>query len=160
MRFYNELLGFDFTLGAAFNDNRQMAATAGAAGASFRQSTATIPGTSQPMTLIEFKTSSARSSRAAHRSRHRILQLIVRDVTALTKKLKDAGVPVVTTGGAPVDITPAGAQDLARARPEQHAARAHRAAEVIDVPATYRPPRRRRGFARRVGSASNGFSGQ
>jgi catechol 2,3-dioxygenase-like lactoylglutathione lyase family enzyme len=37
-----------------------------------------------------------------------ILQLIVRDVTALTKKLKDAGVPVVTTGGVPVDITPPG----------------------------------------------------
>ena len=55
VRFYNDLLGFNFTLGAAFNDNQQMAATAGAPGASFRQSTATIPGTSQAMTLIEFK---------------------------------------------------------------------------------------------------------
>ena len=55
VKFYNELLGFDFKLGASFNDNQQMAATAGATGASFRQSVATIPGTAVPMTLIEFK---------------------------------------------------------------------------------------------------------
>jgi hypothetical protein len=30
----------------------------------------------------------------------------VRDVTALTRKLKDAGLPVVTTGGEPVEIVP------------------------------------------------------
>lgn len=34
------------------------------------------------------------------------LQLLVRDVAALTKKLADAGVPVVTTGGAPVEVAP------------------------------------------------------
>jgi len=45
VRFYNELLGFNFTLGASFNSNQAMAATAGAPGASFRQSSATIPGT-------------------------------------------------------------------------------------------------------------------
>ena len=109
VRFYNELLGFNFTLGAAFNDNQQMAATAGAAGASFRQSTATMPGTSQPMTLIEFKNIERKElSGRTQDPGTAILQLIVRDVTALTKKLKDAGVPVVTTGGAPVDITPPG----------------------------------------------------
>lgn len=37
VKFYNELLGFDFELGAGFNDNQVMAATAGAPGASFRQ---------------------------------------------------------------------------------------------------------------------------
>ena len=35
-----------------------------------------------------------------------ILQLGVRDVTALTKKLKAAGVAVVTTGGEPVEVAP------------------------------------------------------
>ena len=35
-----------------------------------------------------------------------ILQLRVRDVTALTAKLKAAGVPIVTTGGAPVEVVP------------------------------------------------------
>ena len=38
VKFYNELLGFNFQLGAGFNDNQVMAATAGAPGASFRQS--------------------------------------------------------------------------------------------------------------------------
>lgn len=107
VQFYNELLGFDFTLGASFNTNQQMAATAGAPGASFRQSTATIPGTSVPITLIEFddierKTLSGRTQDPGTT----VLQLLVRDVTALTKKLSEAGVPVVTTGGVPVEVAP------------------------------------------------------
>jgi imidazolonepropionase-like amidohydrolase/catechol 2,3-dioxygenase-like lactoylglutathione lyase family enzyme len=107
VRFYNELLGFDFTLGAAFNSNQAMAATAGAPGASFRQSRATIPGTSVPMVLIEFKDIERKElSGRTQDPGTAILQLLVRDVTALTKKLKDAGVPVVTTGGEPVEIRP------------------------------------------------------
>ena len=35
-----------------------------------------------------------------------MLQLAVRDVTALAKKLKAAGVPIVTTGGEPVQFAP------------------------------------------------------
>lgn len=105
--FYNELLGFNFTLGAAFNSNQQMAATAGAPGASFRQSTATIPGTSVPMTLIEFKDIERKElSGRTQDPGTAVLQLLVRDVTALTKKLRDAGVPVVTTGGEPVEVAP------------------------------------------------------
>jgi hypothetical protein len=34
------------------------------------------------------------------------LQLRMRDVTALTAKLKAAGVPIVTTGGAPFEVLP------------------------------------------------------
>jgi len=107
VRFYNELLGFNFTLGAAFNSNQEMAATAGAPGGSFRQSSATIPGTSMPMTLIEFK--DIERNELSGRTQDpgtTVLQLLVRDVTALTTKLKDAGVPVVTTGGAPVEVAP------------------------------------------------------
>jgi hypothetical protein len=33
-----------------------------------------------------------------------ILQLRVRDVAALTARLKASGVPIVTTGSAPVDV--------------------------------------------------------
>jgi catechol 2,3-dioxygenase-like lactoylglutathione lyase family enzyme len=107
VRFYNELLGFNFTLGAEFNSNQQMAATAGAPGASFRQSSATIPGTSVPMTLIEFKDIQRKElSGRTQDPGTSILQLVVRDVTQLTKKLKDAGVPVVTTGGEPVEVAP------------------------------------------------------
>ena len=105
VKFYKEMLGLDMTLGAAFNDNQVMADTAGAPGASFRQSGATIPGTTARITLIEFKN----IARTPLKGRVQdpgtaILQLTVRDVTALTAKLKAAGVPVVTTGGVPVDL--------------------------------------------------------
>jgi molybdate transport system substrate-binding protein len=105
VKFYNEQLGMAMQLGASFNDNQVMAETAGAPGASFRQSRATIPGTSAPLTLIEFKN----IARTPLKGRTQdpgtaILQLRVRDVVALTAKLKAAGVPIVTTGGAPVNV--------------------------------------------------------
>jgi catechol 2,3-dioxygenase-like lactoylglutathione lyase family enzyme len=107
VKFYNELLGFDLKLGATFNDNREMASTAGAPGASFRQSTARIPGTAVPFTLIEFKNTDRKElSGRTQDPGTTVLQLIVRDVTALTAKLKAAGVPIVTTGGAPVQVAP------------------------------------------------------
>ncbi len=108
VKFYNDLLGFNLKLGAAFNDNQDMAATAGAPGASFRQSTARIPGTTVPFTLIEFK--GVEHKELSGRTQDpgtTVLQLIVRDVSALGKKLKAAGVPIVTTGGEPVQVSPA-----------------------------------------------------
>lgn len=107
VRFYNELLGFEFELGAAFNDNAQMAATAGAPGASFRQSRAMIPGTSVPMVLIEFK--GVERKRLSGRTQDpgtTVLQLEVRDVAALTRQLAAAGVPVVSTNGRPEQVIP------------------------------------------------------
>jgi catechol 2,3-dioxygenase-like lactoylglutathione lyase family enzyme len=107
VKFYNELLGFDLRLGASFNDNQDMASTAGAPGASFRQSTARIPGTAVPFTLIEFKNIERKElSGRTQDPGTTVLQLIVRDVTALTAKLRAAGVPVVTTGGEPVQVAP------------------------------------------------------
>ena len=105
VKFYNELLGFAMQLGASFNDNQLMADTAGAPGASFRQSRATVPGTSAPLTLIEFRNIARKKVEARTQDPGTaILQLRVRDVDALTAKLKAAGVPIVTTGGAPVDV--------------------------------------------------------
>jgi len=107
VEFYNELLGFNFQLGAGFNDNPVMAATAGAPGASFRQSRSLIPGTSVAMTLIEFKNVDGKMLTGRTQDPGTTaLQLYVRDVAALTAKLKAAGVPIVTTGGAPVEIVP------------------------------------------------------
>jgi catechol 2,3-dioxygenase-like lactoylglutathione lyase family enzyme len=107
VKFYKELLGFDMKLGDKFNDNQQMASTAGAPGASFKQSTATIPGTSVPFTLIEFKNIERKKlSGRTQDPGTTVLQLLVKDVAALTTKLKAAGVPVVTTGGGPVEIVP------------------------------------------------------
>jgi catechol 2,3-dioxygenase-like lactoylglutathione lyase family enzyme len=107
IRFYNDLLGFDFELGPSFNANPQMASTAGAPGASFRQSRARIPGTSVPITLIEFKD----IDRKTHSARTQdpgtaVLQLVVRDVAALTAKLEAAGVPIVSVDGKPVQVAP------------------------------------------------------
>jgi len=107
VKFYNELLGFDFKLGASFNDNQDMASTAGAPGASFRQSRALIPGTSMPMTLIEFK--NIERKELAGRTQDpgtTVLQLIVKDVAALSAKLKAAGVSFVTMGSEPVQVAP------------------------------------------------------
>ena len=107
LKFYRELLGFDVKLGAAFNDNQQMASTAGAPGASFRQSTARIPGTGVPFTLIEFRNIQRKMlSGRTQDPGTSVLQLIVKDVDALTAKLKAAGVPVVSTGGVPVQVSP------------------------------------------------------
>jgi catechol 2,3-dioxygenase-like lactoylglutathione lyase family enzyme len=107
VRFYNELLGFEFELGAGFNDNQVMASTAGAPGASFRQSRSLIPGTSVAYTFIEWKNIEGKPlSGRTQDPGTTILQLRVRDVTALTAKLKAAGVPIVTTGSAPVEVMP------------------------------------------------------
>ena len=107
VRFYNDLLGFSMKLGAEFNTNKLMAETAGAPGASFRQSRAMIPGTSVSMTLIEFKDIARKPLKGRVQDPGTaILQLRVHDVAALTKKLKTAGVPVITTGGEPVEVGP------------------------------------------------------
>jgi catechol 2,3-dioxygenase-like lactoylglutathione lyase family enzyme len=107
VKFYNELLGFNLQIGAAFNDNRDMASTAGAPGASFRQSRAPIPGTTVPFTLIEFRNIARKElSGRTQDPGTTVLQLVVRDVTALTARLKAAGVPIVSTGGVPARVSP------------------------------------------------------
>ena len=132
VKFYKDMLGFDMKLGAAFNDNQQMASTAGAPGASFRQSTATIPGTSVPFTLIEFKNVERKHlSGRTQDPGTTVLQLVVRDVTALTAKLKAAGVPD-RQHRRRARPSVARAQDRDRARPEQHAARARRARSALE----------------------------
>jgi catechol 2,3-dioxygenase-like lactoylglutathione lyase family enzyme len=107
VKFYKDLLGIDMTMDASFIDNPLLARTAGAPGASVRQSRATIPGSSTVFTLIEFK-NIARTplTGRVQDPGTAILQLRVRDVDALVKKMKAAGVPVVTSGGEPVAIRP------------------------------------------------------
>jgi predicted enzyme related to lactoylglutathione lyase len=107
VKFYKDMLGIDMPLGPSFNDNQVMARTAGAPGASFRQSRATIPGSSTSFTLIEFK-NIARTplTGRVQDPGTALLQLRVRDVDGLVKKMKAAGVPVVTVGGEAVEIRP------------------------------------------------------
>lgn len=106
-KFYREWLGIPMGAIGAWTDNPQMASTAGAPGAHFRQARATVPGSSTAFTLIEF----SNVPRTALTGRVQdpgtpILQVRVKDVDALTKRLKAGGVPVITEGGAPVEIRP------------------------------------------------------
>ena len=105
VKFYREMLGIDMAMDASFIDNPLLARTAGAPGASVRQSRATIPGSSTVFMLIEFK-NVARTPLAGRVQDPgtAILQLRVREVDALVKKMKAAGVPIVTTGGEAVEI--------------------------------------------------------
>ena len=107
VKFYKDMLGINMTMDASFIDNQLLARTAGAPGASVRQSRAPIPGSSTVFTLIEFK-NIARTPLAGRVQDPgtAILQLRVRDVDALVKKMKAAGVPIVTTGGEAVEIRP------------------------------------------------------
>lgn len=105
--FYKDMLGIDMPLGAEFIDNPLLARTAGAPGASVRQSRAPIPGSSTVFTLIEFRNVERKPlTGRVQDPGTAILQLRVRDVDALLKKMKTAGVPIVTTGGEAVEIRP------------------------------------------------------
>lgn len=107
IRFYNDLLGFDFTRGAGFVDNADMANTAGAPGASFLQSRATIPGTNIAMVLIEFKDIERKTlSGRTQDPGTTVLQLEVRDVDALVAKLAAAGASIVSKDGKPAEPFP------------------------------------------------------
>jgi catechol 2,3-dioxygenase-like lactoylglutathione lyase family enzyme len=107
VKFYRDMLGIEMALDASFTDNPLLARTAGAPGASVRQSRAPIPGSSTVFMLIEFK-NVARTplTGRVQDPGTAILQLRVRDIDALVKKMKAAGVPIVTTGGEAVEIRP------------------------------------------------------
>ena len=107
VKFYKDMLGIDMVLGPEFIENELMSRTAGAPGAGVRQSRATIPGSSTAFTLIEFqKVARTPLTGRVQDPGTAILQLRVRDVDALVKKMKAAGVPIVTTDGEAVEIRP------------------------------------------------------
>lgn len=108
VKFYDEMLGLHMQKGASFNDSKIMADTAGVPGGAFRQSRSPIPGTKAGITLIEFKNVDRKPlTGKVQDPGTAILQLRVADVGALIKKMKAAGVTVITTGGEPVDVGPA-----------------------------------------------------
>jgi predicted enzyme related to lactoylglutathione lyase len=107
VRFYRDLLGFQLRVGETFNGNKLMADTAGVPGAQFRQSSTQIPGSTVRMSLIEFKN----TDRKALHTRvpdpgTALIQLRVRDIDALVKKLKAGGAMVVAPDGEPVSVGP------------------------------------------------------
>ena len=105
VKFYRDLLGFKLNVGASFNGNQLMAATAGTPGAQFRQSSGQIPGTSVRMTFIEFKDIDRKPLHTRVQDPGTaLIQLRVADMDSLLKTLKEGGGTVVSTGGEPVAI--------------------------------------------------------
>jgi lactoylglutathione lyase len=105
--FYRDLLGLQPTVGAAFNGDKVMADTAGTPGAQFRQSRVQVPGTSDVIRLIEFRSIDRKPLGARLQDPGMaMLQVIVRDVDALVATLKAGGASIVTVGGAPLDFGP------------------------------------------------------
>ncbi|HLQ76615.1 MAG TPA: VOC family protein [Terriglobia bacterium] len=103
--FYRDLLGFNLNATVAFNPDKVMNETAGAPGASFRQSRAPIPGTMLSMTFIEFKDIERRPLRTRVQDPGTaILQLNVKDLDALLKTLKAAGYSAISPDGQAVTI--------------------------------------------------------
>lgn len=104
--FYHDLLGYNLTAStAAFNPDKVMNETAGAPGASFKQSRAPIPGTMLQTTFIEFKDIARNPLHTRVQDPGTsILQLNVKDMDALLKTLKAAGYPAVSPDGQPVII--------------------------------------------------------
>jgi catechol 2,3-dioxygenase-like lactoylglutathione lyase family enzyme len=98
--FYRDLLGFQATVGPAFNGDKTMADTAGTPGAQFRQSRLQVPGTSAALTLIEFKGIERKAlSPRVQDPGMAILQLMVRDLDGLLKTLKAGGATVMSPDG-------------------------------------------------------------
>lgn len=104
--FYHDLLGYNLTAStAAFNPDKVMNETAGAPGASFRQSRSAIPGTMLQTTFIEFKDVVRNPLRTRVQDPGTtILQLNVKDLDALLKTLKAGGYPAISPDGQPVTI--------------------------------------------------------
>ena len=105
--FYRDLLGFQAVVGPSFNGDKLMADTAGTPGAQFRQSRLQVPGTSASMSLIEFKGIDRKPlSPRLQDPGMTMLQLMVRDLDSLLKRLKAGGATIVSVGGEPVTMGP------------------------------------------------------
>jgi lactoylglutathione lyase len=105
VKFFEDQLGFQLKMGETFNNNQLMAATAGVPGASFKQSSGQIPGSTVRITFIEFKDADRKPLHTNLQDPGTaLLQLRVRDADEMVKKLKAAGVEVISTGGVPVSI--------------------------------------------------------
>lgn len=100
---FRDLRGFQPEAGASFVKDKDRLKAFGLPKASFRTSTAKVPGTSFEVDFVEFKGVERHPLTAAiHDPGAGVLRLVVRDVDALLASLKSAGVPVVSAGGEPV----------------------------------------------------------
>jgi catechol 2,3-dioxygenase-like lactoylglutathione lyase family enzyme len=115
-QFYKDLLGMDQLSTGQWSNNKTIMDMVGAGGGQFRQSQCNIPGTAVRYEFYEYKDLPQAQTPFHPRIQDPgavLLSLYVRDIDEMTKLVKQAGVPVVTPGGAPVK-TDAGRSVLVR----------------------------------------------
>lgn len=112
--FYENVFGFAKTVDASYNGNQTMTATAGVPGSRFRHSRVQIPG-GVALNFIEFQDIDRRTLHTRVQDPGTALvQLRVRGLDALLKKVKAAGAAVVSVGGEPVQVGTFGRIAIAR----------------------------------------------
>jgi predicted enzyme related to lactoylglutathione lyase len=114
-QFYETVFGFSKSMDASFNGNPLMTATAGVPGSEFRHSRVKIPGANLSLNFIEFSKIDRHvlSSRVQDPGTS-LVQLRVRGLDALLKKVKSAGGTVVSVGEEPVQVGTFGRIAIAR----------------------------------------------
>jgi len=110
LRLFRVLLGFQPEVGKSFVKDKGRLKAPGLRNASYRSSTAKVPGTEFEVEFVEYKGVDRQVSRAdsnapgIHDPGAGVLRLIVRNVDGLLQTLKAAGVPVVSARGETVSI--------------------------------------------------------
>ncbi len=112
--FYESVFGFSKTVDVSYNGNRTMTATAGVPGSRFRHSRVQIPG-GVALNFIEFQNIDRHTLYTRVQDPGTALvQLRVRGLDALLKKVKAGGAAVVSVGGEPVEVGTFGRIAIAR----------------------------------------------
>jgi catechol 2,3-dioxygenase-like lactoylglutathione lyase family enzyme len=105
LAFYRDMLGMDIKAGSAFGGNKAILDMVGASSGQVKQSAGTVPGGSARIEFYEFKD----VMRTPFRLRipdpgSPALSLRVNDLDSLLKRVKAAGMKVITSGGEPVNL--------------------------------------------------------
>jgi catechol 2,3-dioxygenase-like lactoylglutathione lyase family enzyme len=103
VRFYRDMMGFQFQSDPAFVTNKALTDAAGLSGAQYRRSVAMIPGTKLPMEFIEYRGIDRKpvTGTTIHDPGVPIMRLVVRDIDAVARNLKALNVPIVNWSGMP-----------------------------------------------------------
>ncbi|MGH8113826.1 MAG: VOC family protein, partial [Rhodanobacteraceae bacterium] len=106
VHYYRDLLGLPLQVDASFAPDATLSKAFGIRHAQFRHSVATIPGTDFKYDFVEWK-GVARHPVHARVFDHgvSVLRLVVNDVDSFVSNLKADGVPVASTGGAPIALS-------------------------------------------------------
>ena len=113
--FYKSVFGFETSLDSSFNANQSMTATAGVPGSQFRHSRVVIPGANLNLNFIEFKNIDRHTLHTRVQDPGTsLVQLRVRGLDGLLKKVKAGGAAIVSVGGEPVQVGTFGRIAIAR----------------------------------------------